>query len=321
MNSVVICAYTIDRWVQIVAAVSSVECQATVGEVIVVVDHNAELLDRCQVQWPQHRVVANGQRRGLSGARNTGIGASSGDVVAFLDDDAVAASDWMERLAETFDDPTVGGVGGYVRPAWAGTCPAWFPPEFLWVVGCSYIGQPTVVAEIRNPIGANMAFRRSVFNDVGGFREGIGRVGTLPLGCEETELSIRARAAGYTIWFQADAIVDHLVPASRSTAQYFLTRCVAEGRSKAVVSAMVGPQQGLQSERAYVSRTLPAGVKRSLGAALAGPQRAGALGRSLAIVAGLLATAIGFVHGALRRAHRTTSPTVPLITLSPTVGE
>jgi hypothetical protein len=151
-----------------------------------------------------------------------------------------------------------------------------------------------------------MAFRRSVFVDVGGFREGIGRVGKIPLGCEETELSIRARAAGYTIWFRADAVVDHLVPASRTTPRYFLARCMGEGMSKAIVSSMVGRQEGLHSERSYVTRTLPAGVIRSLGTVLSGPQRAGAIGRQVAMVAGVIAAVIGFARGLFRRAHGTT---------------
>jgi GT2 family glycosyltransferase len=303
MNSVIICAYTTERWVQIIEAVTSVECQPLVDEIVLVVDHNSELFERCREQWPQHRVVANRLRRGLSGARNTGIDEASGDVLAFLDDDAVAASDWMETLAETFEDPVVGGVGGLVRPRWARACPTWFPPEFLWVVGCSYIGQATHMTEIRNPIGANMAFRRSVFVDVGGFSDGLGRIGKAPLGCEETELSIRARAAGHTIWFRADAVVDHLVPSSRTTARYFLVRCMAEGMSKAIVSSMVGRQAGLQSERSYVTRTLPSGVIRSLGTVLSGPQRAGAIGPPVAMVAGVIAAVIGFARGVFRRSH------------------
>jgi GT2 family glycosyltransferase len=313
VNSVIICAYTTERWVQIVEAVTSVERQPLVDELVLVVDHNSELFERCREAWPEHRVVSNQLGRGLSGARNTGIGEASGDVLAFLDDDAVAAPDWMEMLADTFADPSVGGVGGLVRPRWARACPTWFPPEFLWVVGCSYTGQATHMTEIRNPIGANMAFRRSVFVEVGGFSDGLGRIGKTPLGCEETELSIRARAAGYTIWFRADAVVDHLVPSSRTTVRYFLARCMSEGMSKAVVSSLVGAQEGLQSERSYVSRTLPSGVMRSLGAAVSGPQRAGAIGRSVATVAGVIAAVLGFGRGVGRRSHRTTTMTAPTI--------
>lgn len=299
MNSVVICAYTADRWELLRRAVESAESQADDVEVVIVIDHNESLLERSRDAWPQHVVVANEFRRGLSGARNTGIGASSGDVIAFLDDDAEAAPGWLKSLGAAFDDPRAGGAGGTVEPNWA-TAPApWFPPEFGWVVGCSYTGQPVDVAEIRNPIGANMAFRRQVFNRVGGFREEIGRIGTLPLGCEETELSIRARGDGWTVWLRPDAVVHHFVPASRTAFRYFVRRCYAEGMSKAVVSAMAGHDAGLASERTYVTKALPAGMRRELRRMIAGPGRTAALQRSAAMVIGVLAASAGFVRAAV----------------------
>lgn len=309
MNSVVICAYASARWPQIEEAIRSIEVQPTVDEVVLVVDHNPELLERSRQAWPTHHVVANRFGQGLSGARNTGIIESAGDVIAFLDDDAVAVGDWMERLLEPFDQPGVGGVGGRVLPAWVAEQPPWFPSEFLWVVGCSYVGQPERSTTIRNPIGANMAFRREVFERVGGFREEIGRVGTVPLGCEETELSIRAGAAGYTIVYQPDAIVHHLVPDSRGVVRYFLQRCLAEGMSKATVSSMAGSVDGLSSERSYLTRTLPSGVATGLRQTVVGPRRAAAAGRVAAIVGGVGAACAGFARGTLAsRSSRAPGP-------------
>src|SRR5205085_69247 len=73
------------------------------------------------------------------------------------------------------------GVGGTVEPLWLHGRPPWFPPEFDWVVGCTYCGMPEVAGPVRNLIGCNMSFRREVFEGVGGFRSGIGRIGTYPL--------------------------------------------------------------------------------------------------------------------------------------------
>jgi glycosyltransferase involved in cell wall biosynthesis len=297
MTSVVICAYTLARWDQLQQAVESVASQTS--DLVIVVDHNDALLERCVARWPGHRVVANRHAQGLSGARNTGVSEATGDVIAFLDDDATADSRWLELLTAQFADASVGGVGGYVAPAWAGSPPAWLPSEFWWVLGCSYTGLPAETAEVRNPIGANMAFRSSVFERVGGFREEIGRVGTTPLGCEETELSIRARAAGFTIWYRPDAIVHHWVPAERVTLRYFLRRCYAEGLSKAVVSAVAGRHDGLAAERAYVTRTLPAAAASALVQTGRGPARLDGLARLAALVGGVLAAVDGFVRGTL----------------------
>jgi cellulose synthase/poly-beta-1,6-N-acetylglucosamine synthase-like glycosyltransferase len=121
------------------------------------------------------------------------VGAAVGEVVAFLDDDATTAVDWLEQLTLPYVDERVIGVSGSVEPVWPNARPSVFPPEFDWVVGCTYRGLPTVRGPVRNMIGANMSLRRDVIDDVGGFRASIGRIGTRPLGCEETELCIRAR--------------------------------------------------------------------------------------------------------------------------------
>ncbi|HWI75323.1 MAG TPA: hypothetical protein VNT55_25405, partial [Baekduia sp.] len=153
----------------------------------------------------------------------------------------------------------------------------------------------------RNPIGANMAFRRAACADAGGFSHGIGRVGKTPLGCEETELSIRVRAAhhGATILQVPGAAVDHLVTAERVEWEYFRRRCWAEGLSKALVTDSVGHDQGLASERTYATRTLPLGVLRGIRDALRGDLSG--LRRAGAIVAGLGITTAGFVRGTIAR--------------------
>jgi GT2 family glycosyltransferase len=299
MTTVVICAYTTKRWTQVQAAVESVARQSPDVQIVIVVDHNDALLDLCERRWPEHRVVANRFGQGLSGARNTGLSEATGDIIAFLDDDAIADAGWLDALTAGFADETVGGVGGRVLPAWAGPPPAWLPEAFWWVVGCSYAGLPAGAQQIRNPIGANMAFARSVFEQVGGFREEIGRVGTIPLGCEETELSIRARAAGYTVWYRPDAVVRHCVPTDRTTPRYFLRRCYAEGLSKALVSALAGRSDGLESERAYVTKTLPSAVREALVDSIRGPARGDGVKRAAAVVGGLGAATIGYVRGTL----------------------
>lgn len=297
--SVVICAYTEGRWEALREAVSAVLTQKPPpAEVVLVIDHNDALRSRALNELPGVAVVANAHARGLSGARNTGVERASGEIVAFLDDDARPRPGWLAELAQAFEDPEVIGVGGVARPRFQSEPPRWLPPEFLWVVGCSYRGIPRQASEIRNPIGANMAFRREVFAQVGGFTHGIGRVGRTPLGCEETELSIRASAAtGGSIRQLPGAVVDHLVPDDRARWSYFWRRCWAEGISKAAVARSVGPSPALRSERDYVLRTLPSGVLRGLVQALRG-ESAG-LGRAAAIIAGLALTSAGYARGAL----------------------
>jgi GT2 family glycosyltransferase len=274
-------------------------------EVIVVVDHNPALLDWVRAELHEAVPVASTGERGLSGARNAGVAAARGDVVAFLDDDAVAAPDWLERLLGPYDDPRVLGVGGSIAPRWSDGAPPGFPAEFGWVVGCSYVGLPTTRAPVRNLIGANMSIRRDVLDRAGGFASALGRVGRLPAGCEETELCIRAGRghAGGVFVHEPAARVDHTVPAARASWRYFASRCLSEGVSKARVSALAGAADGLSSERAYVARVLPAGIARGVADALRGDPFG--LVRAAVIVAGVALTGAGYVVGVVRaRAHR-----------------
>ena len=193
-------------------------------------------------------------------------------------------------------------VGGRTMPIWAsGRRPAWFPEEFDWVVGCTYKGIPSGLVRVRNVLGGNASFRRSAFDAAGGFATGIGRDGDKrPLGCEETELCIRlSRARPDAVLLIDDrAVIHHRVPEAREHFGYFRTRAYAEGLSKALVARSVGADKGLESERRYATRVLPAGVVRGLrDAALSRP---GGAGRAGAIVAGVLTAAGGYVVGTVR---------------------
>jgi GT2 family glycosyltransferase len=307
--SVVICVYTEERWRDILAAVDSVRKQSLAPlETLLVVDHNARLLARLTEQYADElltgevRVLANAGPRGLSSGRNTGIAAARGEFVAFLDDDAVAERDWLHHLAAAYDDPRVMAVGGRTLPAWAsGRRPAWFPEEFDWVVGCTYRGLPPGRVRVRNVLGGNASFRRGAFAAAGGFATGIGRDGDRrPLGCEETELCIRlAKALPDAVLLIDDrAVIHHTVPPARERFGYFRTRVYAEGLSKALVARSVGAQKGLESERRYTTRVLPAGVVRGLKDALRG--RAGGAGRAGAILTGVTLAAGGYALGTLR---------------------
>jgi glycosyltransferase involved in cell wall biosynthesis len=304
--SVVICAHTEKRWHATLAAIESVRLQSHADtEIIVVVDHNPILFDALRRACPDVTVVENAEGRGLSGGKNTGVALARGDVVAFLDDDAVADSDWLKFMVDSYTDPDVLGVGGLTLPWWQSGRPPWFPREFDWVVGCTYRGMPEFRAPIRNVLGGNASFRREVFDVVGGFKHGLGRTTSgRPLGCEETEFCIRLSRSlpEAVVLFDPRAVISHQVPNERSRFGYFWSRCYAEGLSKAQVTASVGSRRGLSSERRYTTRTLPKGVARALRDAAAG-DGTGA-GRAGAIVGGLAATVGGYVAGSVGRLPR-----------------
>ncbi|WP_210439611.1 glycosyltransferase family 2 protein [Nocardioides xinjiangensis] len=306
--TVVVCAYTERRWHDLTAAIDALGAQSRPpDQVVLVIDHDESLLRRARSTWEPHvEVVGNQASRGLSGARNTGIMAATGALIAFLDDDATPAPDWLEHLTAPFADPRVVAVGGAATPRWDGVRPRWWPAEFDWVVGCTYLGMPPAGGEVRNVHGATMAFRAEVLAEGECFSPLVGRIGAAATGCEETELCIRIRQRrpGARIVFEPRAVVHHRVTRDRARFGYFARRTFAEGRSKATVAGLVGPRDALSTERSYVARTLPAGVAAGLVATLRrgdafGAARAGAIGF------GLASTAAGYAIGhAARLRHR-----------------
>jgi hypothetical protein len=307
--TVVVCAYTERRWTQTRAALESVLRQRSgPQQVLLVVDHNPSLAERASAELADAgiTVLESSGPPGLSGARNTGLTAASQPVTVFLDDDAEARPGWLDSLIRPYSSAEVVGTGGSVYPRWpkAGLRPRWLPPEFDWVVGCSYRGLPDTVSVVRNPIGANMSLRTALALEVGGFDDAVGRVGTNPRGCEETELSIRLTASrpGSAIFYVPDAAVDHHVTEERIRLGYFLRRCWHEGMSKADVVRLAGSAAGLERERRHTAVVIPAALIRELRGFVTGDADAGR--RMVTAVTGLSAAAGGYFAGRARLATR-----------------
>ena len=294
--SVVVCAYTERRWDDLRAACAEVQAQLRADDqFLLVIDHNDALLERARDTWPGLDVLANSHTRGLSGARNAAVDKAVGDIVVFLDDDAVPRPGWLDALRRPYDDPGVFGVGGRAVAAWPhGVRPDHLPPELDWIVGCSYRGLPEERGPVRNLMGCNMSLRREVFDLVGGFDEAIGRVGTTPLGCEETQLCIRLRQArpDVEVVLEPDAVVDHTVGAERLTWTYLRRRAYAEGVSKALIGTDVG-RDAMSSELAYTRYVLPAAMRREVTRLARGNR--GAAGAAAAIPTALAGFGAGYL--------------------------
>jgi glucosyl-dolichyl phosphate glucuronosyltransferase len=299
--TVVICAYTLRRWDTITAAVESVlGQQPRPSQVLLVVDHNAELADRARRELRDVEVLESAGPPGLSGARNEGLAAATEPITVFLDDDARARPGWLASLVAPYQSGAVVATGGNVVPWWPDARPSWLPPEFDWVVGCSYVGLPAEGGPVRNPIGANMSMETQLALKAGGFDVSVGRIGNRPTGCEETELSIRltAERPGSAIYYVPDATVDHHVDPERVKISYFLRRCWHEGLSKASVVRLAGASAGLERERRQVAVVIPMSILGEMGKFLRGDPAS--LLRVGAIVSGLAATTAGYAVGRAR---------------------
>jgi glucosyl-dolichyl phosphate glucuronosyltransferase len=285
--SVVIACHTDERFCQLLEAIHSAQEQEPAPhEVIIAVDHNPTLSDRLRTEVDGIEVVDHQGDRGASGTRNAGAALARSPYLVFLDDDVRAHPGWLAALLAPFEDPSVIGTGGMTMAAWQGPRPSWFPDEFGWVVGASHAGLPTEQAPVRNVWSENMAVRKQAFDAVGGFRSGFGKVGHTSRP-EDTDFCIRVGASARdSSWIYAPAaVVDHTVPAQRSTFRFFLRRCYWEGAGKIELSAQLGDERDLGDERSYLTRTLPRAFVRDL--------VSGQFRRAMAIVAGVMLAAAG----------------------------
>ncbi len=301
-TSVVIATHTLQRREALTGAVASaLGQQPPPREVVVTVDNNGDLYNWVCKKLPDTVPVHNEGRRGASATRNAGARMAAGNILAFLDDDAVAEPGWLQSLTAPLSRADVLGVGGKVDPVWVGRAPRWMPEEFLWVVGASYRGLPGTASSVRNVWSENMAVGRTDFWAIGGFREGFGKTGNRSQP-EDTDFCIRLTAAlddGRTWWYEPSARVGHSVPLSRGTLQFFVRRCYNEGQGKAEIAGMLGSRQGLQDERRHAARTLPKGIRREFWQAIGGRDPAGAQ-RALAMILGLSAAGFGYLVGRMR---------------------
>jgi glycosyltransferase involved in cell wall biosynthesis len=304
---VVVCCYTLARWDLLARSVESVLAQRIAPQrLIIVVDHNQELLERCRQEWGGGRsdspveivVVANQFAGRLGSARNTGLLYARADVVAFLDDDAEASSDWLELLLAVYvTHPETVAVGGAPRPNYGAPRPSWFPPDCDWVFGCHYRSLPDRLAPVRHLIGASMSVRRGAILFVGGFHAD---------DHDDMDLShqIAHTYGPAAVCYEPRAEVRHYVAPERLTWSYFWRRCFYVNRSKVGAFADMGAAGNIGAELRFCLSVL-LGLGPAMVAALSGrPER---LVQALVAVVGVVLAGCGYVVGRaqLARGRRT----------------
>jgi glycosyltransferase involved in cell wall biosynthesis len=257
--SVVVCTYSLDMYEDFCEATESVLSQ-TYGdlETVIVIDGNNELAERVNEDYGERDDVlvhANDKNVGLLKSRNTGVEVATGDVVAFIDDDAVADERWVKELVCAYEENEVEAAGGRMTPIWVAGKPSFLPEEFYWLVGVTHRGFGDE-GEVRNTFGSNISFRREVFLELGGFDTDIGgRKGDKNLQGGETELCARLRSElGGTVYYNPDAKVGHKVFEYRTHLVWLLKRAFWQGYSKRAMEVLV-PESG-DEESAFLGDLL-----------------------------------------------------------------
>jgi GT2 family glycosyltransferase len=168
--------------------------------------------------YPLTRLFFRSESLGLSAARNFGAKVSQGDIIAFVDDDAVLSPNWADQVVKSFEDPSIVAVTGPALPLWEDKTMAWLPEELYWIIGCTSWCGWTQLRTVRNAWGMNMSFKREAFESAGGFSIDMGGIKGRRLHGEETEFSLRViQKTGKKIVYNPCTAVGHKVPSRRLT--------------------------------------------------------------------------------------------------------
>lgn len=271
--SVVVCTY--NRADSLSATLEALKRQAVRPGFrweVVVVDNNSrdrtrQVVEAFQRDWPALRYRFEPQQ-GLSHARNNGIAAMRGEIVLFTDDDVCPEPDWVQRIADGMTVHRCDACGGFIAPLFEAAPPPWLTERFYGFLALRTDRADTyeLTRDGPMPFGANMAFRRSVFDRVGGFDVMRGRKGNVLASGEDGEFFERLVAAGGRVMFFGDARVHHRVEAFRLTKRYLRrwrfqtsrnlgeTKGLPGGRRVFGVPLYVFPQLGRALAKALVSR-------------------------------------------------------------------
>ena len=250
--SVVVPTYNRSRFA--VRAITSLTEQ-TLAPVEIIVMDNGSTDDTGAVV----RDLASGVRRlrhivepqlGVSFARNRGAGEASGELVAFLDDDAVAAPKWLEALADAaLRSPGAAAVAGPIGLRWTRPAPAWVRGLEGWYGEFNLGKERKTIDYPRYPFASNVAFRREAFLSVGGFPLELGPRGEHRIANEEDGLFRRVAERGWTVVYEPRALVYHWVHTERLSRRYLLRRGFTQGKSNVLVDALFA-QSRTRTQRA-----------------------------------------------------------------------
>jgi glycosyltransferase involved in cell wall biosynthesis len=184
-------------------------------------------------------------RQGLSHARNRAIEEAHGDVICFMDDDAVADGDWLAGHAAVYrTDAAVAAAGGRITLRWpqGQSRPPWLAGDLDVYLGGLDLGtQPVVMQYPCYPYGCNMSVRRRVAQEIGGFCIRLGRTDADLLSNEEKFFFLRLHQERQRVVYAPGAVVHHVIPAERLSKRFLLRRAYAQGVSEIMLRREISP--------------------------------------------------------------------------------
>jgi glycosyltransferase involved in cell wall biosynthesis len=264
MISAVICTYNRERYLyNVLHSVAEGSLPPSEYEIVLVNNNSTDGTEsevrRFQTDHPevQLRYCVETQQ-GLSYARNCGIREAQGDIIVYIDDDALVNKEYLATYADFFArSPQAVAAGGPILPQYDG-CeePQWMSHYTRQLItGKLYLGdREREFPGEAFPGGGNAAYRKSVFETVGLFNVELGRKGNSLIGAEEKDLFDKMTARGMKFYYLPTAILYHLIPSHKLTQDYFNRLTLGIGQSERYRTRQIGPVK-------YLKRILKEGIK------------------------------------------------------------
>ena len=241
MVSVVVCTFNRVKYLRICLEKLANQTANFSEYEIIVVDNNSTDGSRlaCESFINTHKELNVNYflelKQGHTYSRNRGITESKGEYLAFIDDDAFVAINYIENIKKAFSNFKISALGGKITPRYeSGNPPVWMSKYLLPLVAALDMGEyKKYFKKGKYPIGANMAFRKNIFRDLGFFNIDLGRRGSKGLeGGDEKDIFIKLHNSGAKVLYDPDVKVTHIIPESRLQLTYIKGLAVGVGSSE-----------------------------------------------------------------------------------------
>jgi glycosyltransferase involved in cell wall biosynthesis len=241
--SVIICTY--NRALYLSEALDSLYRQTLSKESFEVIiannnsaDHTEQLCKQYMETHPDMQITyLNEKEQGASFARNTGAALARSALLCFMDDDAIANSDYLSRIIQFFDThPDSGGLGGRIIPRYIPSEPGWMSHYVSSMVGnFDYAPQVSAFKPGKYPLESNMIVPKHLFDKINGFNTALpGVKGELRIGGEGKDFFFRLQALGHRVYYDPHIIVHHVVEVAKLTPAYLYRVASGYGRGERV---------------------------------------------------------------------------------------
>jgi len=261
--SIIIPSYSIERFNDIKDLVYSILIQKDPIELVFVIERSKQLADCLQVFLKDvgcnYKIIFSNSRLGLANARNVGIENSSGQYIAFVDDDAILSPNWSKALLDAFDRyPVIAACTGPVIPKWTSSEYAWFPKSFYWMIGCTAWRDFDHERLVDHAPGVNMVFRRNVIGDkrfIDKFTDGAGQSGKAGLVGDDLDFVIRLiSTTGQKVLYSPSIAVFHKVPAYRLRFSYLKRYAFWQAVAEVRYNKLYGSRHRAESRKLFLKQ-------------------------------------------------------------------